>query len=139
MISPPMARRFALLLPLLALAGCTPAGNTGVDTGKFKGDAKAVAQTLDSLSSAARSKDGKKACTQLLSRAVVSSLGPNCEKVMNNQFDDADTFKLDVLSIAVRGDRATARVRSDVNGTKRVTALPLVREGGSWRVDRLSG
>jgi hypothetical protein len=139
MISPRMPRRLALLVPLLAVAGCAPAGSTGVNTTSFKGDAKAVATTLNDLSSAARSKDGKKACSQLLSRAVVGALGANCTKVMNDQFDDADTFKLDVLSIAVRGDRATARVRSDFNGTKRVTALPLVREGGSWRVDRVAG
>jgi len=139
MISPRMRRRLALLLPVLALAGCSATGSTGVNTTSFKGDAKAVAQTLDSLSSAARGKDGKKACTQLLSRAVVSALGPDCEKVMNDQFDDADDFKLDVQSIDVRGGRATARVKSDVNGVSRVTTLPLVREGGGWRLDRLAG
>ena len=47
MIRAPMKRWFLLLIPLIGLAGCAPSGAGGVDTGRFKGDAKAVAQTLD--------------------------------------------------------------------------------------------
>jgi Putative lumazine-binding len=139
MISRPVPRRFLLLLPLVALAGCTPAGNTGVDTGRFKGDQKAVAQAVSDLSDAASHKDGKRACAQVLSSALTDKLGPNCANVMKDQFDDADSFKLDVQSISVSGDTATARVSSDVNGNKRPATLSLKRENGRWRVAGLGG
>jgi hypothetical protein len=134
-----MPRRPVLLAPLLALAlgGCAAAGGTGVNTGDFKGDQKAVAQTLSDLSDAARSKDGGRACSQILSHAIVDALGANCAKALKDQFDDADTFKFDVKSIDVQGDRASARVLSDVNGTKRPATIALVRQGRGWRVDKL--
>jgi len=108
-----------------------------VNTGNFKGDQKAVAQTLSDLADAARKKDGGRACSQLLSKAIVDSFGRDCAKTMKDQFDDADTFKLDVKAIDVQGDRATARVSSDFNGTSRETTMNLVRESGGWRVDKL--
>src|SRR3954468_1526552 len=98
MISRPVVRRFLLLVPVILLAGCTPAANTGVDTGHFRGDAKAVAQVVSDFSDAASHKDGKRACSRLLSRALVDRLGARCVQVMKDQFDDADTFKLNVQS-----------------------------------------
>jgi hypothetical protein len=136
-----MSRGSVLLAPVLALAlgGCAAAGGTGVNTGDFKGDQKAVAQKLSDLSDAARGKDGGRACSQILSHAVVDALGSNCAQVMKDQFGDADSFKLNVKSIDVQGDRATARVTSDVNGTSTPATISLVRQGGGWRVDKLGG
>src|SRR4051794_30267724 len=141
MIRPLVNRTLALLLPLLALAGCAPSGGGGVETGRFQGEPRKVAQALDDLSDAARRKDGQRACAQLLSRRIVDALGKagGCQKAMKGQFDDADVFKLDVKAIQVSGDRATARVESDFNGDKRVTTLSLVRESNSWRVDEIGG
>jgi hypothetical protein len=131
-------RRLVLLLPLLALAGCAPTGGSGVDTGRFQGDAKNVARALSDLTDAARRKDGQRACAELLSRRIVDALGQagGCQKAMDEQFKDADAFTLDVKAIQVDGDRATARVSSDFNGDKRVTTIPLVRESRSWRIDQ---
>ena len=134
MISPAVPRRFLLLAPLILLAGCAPAGNTGVNTGHFQGDSKAVAQVLSDFSDAASHKDGKRACARLLASDLVHRLGPRCAQVMKDQFDDADTFKLDVQSIGVNGDTATARVSSDVNGDKTPATLTLKREAGGWRL-----
>ena len=53
---------------------------------------------------------------------------------LNASSDDADTFKLDVQSIGVNGDTATARVSSDVNGDKTPATLTLKREAGGWRL-----
>src|SRR5439155_7620824 len=74
MIRAPMKRWFLLLIPLIGLAGCAPSGAGGVDTGRFKGDAKAVAQTLDDLTTAGRKKDGQRACAELLSHRRVHAL-----------------------------------------------------------------
>src|SRR5437773_10554761 len=54
MIRAPMKRRFVLLIGLLALGGCAPSGGGGVDTGRFRGDAKAVARALDDLAETGR-------------------------------------------------------------------------------------
>jgi len=131
-------RPLALLLPVLVLTGCAPSGGQGVDTGRFQGASKDVAKALDDFSSAARRKDGQRACAQLLSRRIVDALDKagGCQKAMKDQFGDADVFTLDVKAIQVNGDRATARVESDFNGDKRTTTIPLVRESNSWRVDQ---
>jgi len=137
MIRAPMNRRFLALIPLIGLAGCGPSGASGVDAGRFKGDAKAVAQTLDDLATAGRKKDGKRACAELLSHRRVDALDKagGCRKALDDQFDDADVFKLDVTSIKVSGDRAIARVLSDFDGDKRPRTLTLLREDRRWRLD----
>jgi hypothetical protein len=137
MIRRPMRRLVALLLPVLALAGCAPAGG-GVDTGKFKGDAKKVAKTLDDLADAGRRGDAQRICSQLLSRRRVDALdrgGRTCSDVVDDQVDDADVFTLDVDSISVTGNTATARVRSQYDGDKVPRTALLVRESGRWRLD----
>jgi len=137
MIPASMKRRFLVLIPLFGLAGCAPSAGSGVDKGRFKGDAKAVAQTLDDLSTAGRKKDGQRACGELLSHRRVDALDKagGCRKAMEDQFDDADVFKLDVTAIRVNGDRASARVLSDFDGTQRPRTLGLVREDRRWRLD----
>ena len=126
-----------MLIPLIGLAGCAPSGGTGVDTGRFQGDAKAVAQTLDDFSAAGRKKDGQRACAELLSHRRVDALdkAAGCRKAMEDQFGDADVFKLDVKSIQVSGDRASARVLSDFDGHQRASTILLVREDRRWRLD----
>jgi hypothetical protein len=137
MIRAPMKCRFVLLSALLALGGCAPSGGGGVDTGRFRGDAKAVAQTLDDLATAGRKKDGQRACAELLSHRRVDALDGRggCRKLMEDQFDDADVFKLDVKAIRVTGDRASARVVSDFDGDQVPRTLGLVREDRRWRLD----
>jgi hypothetical protein len=132
-----MKRRFVLLIGLVALGGCAPSGGGGVDTGRFRGDAKAVAQALDDLAETGRKKDGQRACAELLSHRRVDALdkGGGCRKAMEDQFDDADVFKLDVRSIDVSGDRASARVLSDFDGKQVPRTLGLVREDRRWRLD----
>jgi hypothetical protein len=138
MIRALVLRPLALLLPVLVLTGCAPSAGQGVDTGRFQGASKDVAKALDDLTDAARRKDGQRACAQLLSRRIVDALDKagGCQKAMKEQFGDADVSTLDVKSIQVDGDRATARVESDFDGDKRVSTIPLVRESNSWRVDQ---
>ena len=130
--------RTALLL-IVSLALPVRAGDLGEDllAAVKKGDAKAVAQTLDDLSTAGRKKDGQRACGELLSHRRVDVLDKagGCRKAMEDQFDDADVFKLDVTAIRVNGDRASARVLSDFDGNKRPRTLGLVREERRWRLD----
>jgi hypothetical protein len=135
----------SVAVPLLAtlaaagLAGCAPSGGGGVDTGEFSGEEKRVAEVLDELADAGRRSDGERVCSDLLARRVVDQLGRRCADALEEQLDHADVFELDVDDITVSGTRATARVRSDFNGTEQPRTLVLVREGQDWKLAGLSG
>ena len=131
-----MLRHLALLLPLVLLAGCAPSGGTGVDTGKFQGAEKDVANALDELTDAARAKDGQRVCSQVLAKKVVDTLDERggCAKALDDQLDNIDVFTLDVDDIAVSGTTARARVRSEFNGDKQPRTLVLVNEDRRWRL-----
>jgi hypothetical protein len=136
-------RRIALLLPLLAVSGCAPAGGGGVDTGRFTGAQKAVATTLDDLADAGRKRDGARVCAQLLSKRIVDQLDRtrgSCRTAVDDQLDDADVFDLKVAkdAIQVDGAKATAQVRSDFDGHKVPRTVHLVLEQRRWKLDSLS-
>jgi hypothetical protein len=137
-----MPPRIALLLLLaLLVGGCTGAGSGGVDTKKYTGASKAVATTLGDLADAGRKKDGARVCSQLLSSRRVDQLDKtagSCRTALENQLDDADVFDMDVDAIRVRGNRATARVRSNFDGHKQPRTLGLVLEQNRWRLDSIS-
>jgi hypothetical protein len=121
----------------VALTGC--AGQQASSAGNFKGDQKAVAQTLDDLAKAARDGDEKTVCTQILARALVSALDAHggCRPVVYRQLKQADLPTLDVKSVAVHGRAATARVTSKVSGHDQTQTVTLVNEAGRWRVSGL--
>jgi hypothetical protein len=131
-------RRLPLVACLLvpALAGCGAASTT--DNAKdFTGEKKAVAQTLDDFSKAARDSDEKEICTSLLSRARVRQLDASpqrCTGAISDQLDAAGDDKLDVKTIVVSGSNATATVVSKFNGDDRRSTLTLVDEDGRWRL-----
>jgi hypothetical protein len=137
-----MPRRIApLLLLALLVGGCSAAGSSGVDTKKYNGASKAVATTLNDLADAGRKKDGGRVCSQLLSSRRVDQLdrtAGSCRSALDNQLDDADVFDMDVDSIRVAGNRATARVRSNFDGHKQPRTLGLVLEQNHWRLDSIS-
>ena len=130
----------SLLAALAAagLAGCAPSGGSGVDTGEFSGEEKRVAEAIDELADAGRRSDGERVCSDLLARRVVDQLGRRCAKALEDQLDNADVFELDVEDITVSGARATARVRSDFNGSEQPRTLVLVREGQDWKLAEMS-
>src|SRR3954470_4440468 len=132
---------FAVCLVLPALAGCGAASSS--DSAKdFTGDKKAVAQTLDDFSKAARDNDEKEICTSLLARSLVRRLdatGPRCTGAISDQLDAAGDDKLDVKTIVVSGRTATATVVSKVDGDDRRQTLQLVSEDGRWRLSGVGG
>ena len=127
---------FAVVLVIPALAGCG-AASTSDNAKDFKGDQKAVAQSIDDFSKAARDSDEKEICTSLLARDLVRRLDASakrCTGAVSDQLDAAGDNKIDVKTIVVAGSNATATVVSKVDGHDRRQTLRLVDENGRWRL-----
>lgn len=124
------------LLAALALAGCS--GQKKNDSAAdFSGDQKAVAQVVDDLSNAGSDKDTKEICATIFAPEVADQLkqGDNdCQSVVEEQLKDANAFDLDVTSVKVTGDTATARVTSKYDGQDEVKTLRFRKDGQAWRL-----
>jgi hypothetical protein len=132
-----MRRLPALLcLPLcaVALAAC---GAT-VSTAGFAGEKHAVAQTISNLQAAATASEPKKICAEYLAATVVTRLGgaKGCEAAIKSQLTEVDSLEASVESVqlAADGRSASARVKSVHEGKKTNSTLPLVKEGGKWKI-----
>ena len=135
-----VVKRFSppLVAVLLAL-GVGACGST-VSTSSFKGEAHAVAQRISDLQSDVSALNEQKICEQDFSRAArarLSTPGNTCKQALKRQLGSIDDYELTVEKIAVSGATATARVRSTWAGKLSTNALKLVKEGGSWRVERV--
>ena len=119
-----------------AIAGCGASSTT--DNAKdFKGEQKAVAQSLDDFSKAARDSDEKEICTSLLARSLVRRLDATrqrCVGAVSDQLDAAGDDKLDVKTIVISEGTATATVVSKVDGDDKRQTITLVDEDGRWRL-----
>jgi hypothetical protein len=141
-----MTARVRMLLSAAAacavLAGCgddgeqpaqAPAAPAGTP------DERAVAETLSRYAAAVRAGDGRTICAELLAPevlATVRSAGGDCERdlIADRIEEGGPDYRLEVRSIDVEGDRATAQTRSlEADGPRAVTQ-PLVRVGGEWRL-----
>ena len=146
---PSRPRRRLVALPLAALAtlliaaGCAPqsSSSSSKSTDKFKGAQKDVAQAVEDLQSAANSGDGAEVCSNLISSAFRQKLAARgaCATVVKNAIKDADSVGMTVDQVQINGDKATARVTFETGKKDRTGTLPLVREGGRWRIDTLGG
>jgi hypothetical protein len=128
-----------LLLPALALGACGQ--TTKTSSGRFQGEQKAVAQTLDDLSAAGRKGDAKKICDQLLAPSLVAQITKTshkpCDVALKDALSDADAFDLQVKKVTVQGERAVAVVESQAGSKKRTDTLVLQRVGRSWKIASL--
>jgi copper chaperone CopZ len=131
-------RLLALIcLPLcpLVLAAC----GTTTSTASFKGTEHEVAQTIANLQADITAGEQKKVCANDLAGAVVTRLGgtKGCESTIKNQIGEIDNTELQVESVKVSGERATAGVKSIYQGKKRLKTVALVKEGGKWKIASL--
>ena len=138
-----MNHRFALpavLLATIAAAGC---GATVEDsTEDFKGEQRAVAQTVEDLQDAGSSRDAEKICNDLLARELqtqVKGRAASCPEGLDDSLEDADAFDLDVKKVTVNGQTATATVEAGTGERKRRETLTLVQERNVWKLSSLGG
>jgi hypothetical protein len=123
---------------VLTLAAC---GATPSSAEKFSGDEKAVAQVVEDIEAAGRSRDAAEICSRLLATELADRIkegGKSCTEELGASLDDADDFDLQVEDVTVTGTTATARVKGR-DGTKdRVATFRFVKEGTAWKAQALS-
>ncbi|HEX2102520.1 MAG TPA: hypothetical protein VHF51_02645 [Solirubrobacteraceae bacterium] len=140
---PPRPAALALLALAALLAACTPGSGSGNSAGDFRGDQRAVATTVEDLEEAASDGDENRICRQLLAPALARRLAAHrgCAAAVDDAIKNADTFSMDVESVRITGNRATARVKFDTGDRDRFGTIGLtrVRPSAGWRIDRLAG
>lgn len=130
--------QIALPLVLAALvAGCAGGASSASD---FEGEEKRVADLVEKLQSAGETGDARVICEEVLAKALrdqIQAAGSNCEQELDKAIKDADDFELDVESVTIDGDTATAKVKGRDRGEDRVRDFEFVREGSDWRATSL--
>ena len=115
-----MPRRRPAVLVLLALAvllpGCASGSGSSDTAEDFQGDQRAVA----------------------IVRRLASAQG-GCPAAVDTAIKNTDTFAMDVQSVRITGNTATARVKLEVGDRDRASTIGLTRPRPSagWRIDRL--
>jgi hypothetical protein len=126
----PIAAGLATIV--LCACGASPAGHTGRD------DIAAVKTVLERYERASQEKDYSTLCDELFAAsyaAQAASSGLPCEVALRTALEDVRNPKLKILSIAVNGDRAAARVRGTAAGQAPAEEIyGLRRERGAWRI-----
>jgi hypothetical protein len=124
---------------LLVLAACLAAG-CGDDG---PSDEEQIRAALAQFQRATEARDYRALCEDLLAPALVESvkrIGVTCEVALERGFEDVREPRLTVGSVTVRGDSASARVRSSAAGQDPSDdTVELVRVGDDWRIASLSG
>jgi hypothetical protein len=115
------------------------AGCGGGDDGKPKpidGPAKDVAITIQQLQTATAKRDFTKICEQLLAAATRKQAGgAQCPDVLDQRARGVRRPRIKIVSIAVQGDKAQARVRTTAIGQAPApNVIRLVRENGRFRI-----
>jgi hypothetical protein len=147
-----MPRRLAILAGACALlaAGCgddaeraavAPAATTAAPgaSATTTPAERAVRATLARYAAAMRAGDAELICTKLLAPDVIATVkeaGGDCARdLMADRIAAAGPhYALDVRSVRITGDRATAATRAVETGGTRLIDQPLVRVGGGWRL-----
>jgi hypothetical protein len=132
--------RFALPLAAIvavAVTGCAAQSTSKDSSGKFRGEQRLVANTVEDFESAASKGDQDQICRELLAKALVAQYaehGGTCEQAVDGALKDSDSFGLTVESVRIADAQATARVKADRGKKDVLRDLTLVKEGPGWRI-----
>jgi hypothetical protein len=131
-------RRLLVIAAALALSACGTASSS--NDVRFTGAQKDVADVVDALAAAGQRHNAAKICDDILSKQVVSQLktaGGDCEDEMKDAISDATDYDLQVRSVKINGNNATAQVRQGDEG--KVATFTFVKENGAWRASSFGG
>jgi hypothetical protein len=132
-----MLRPVALRPPLLVLALCVVVGCG--ESGPS--DEEQIRSTLSAFGRATGAHDYTALCERILAPDLVDTveqIGLPCEQALAKGFEDVRQPQLSVGEVTVKGDTATARVRSSAEGQEpSEDTVDLVRVGDAWRIQSL--
>ena len=123
-----------------ALAGCAGGGNRDTDSAAdFTGEQKAVATTVEDLQKAAKERDGRKICSDLITAKLRDSIsGENCGEAVDDAIRETDEVDLEVTRVTISGTAATALVDEETGEDEsRTRTLKLEKAAGRWRIAEL--
>lgn len=109
-------------------AGC---GGEQRDDVTFRGEQAEIADVVSDLQDAAEQDEVTRICRALVAEDLS---GAACADRVQLAIDDSDQYALDVRSVRVTGDTATARVITGSGDSERTATMRFVREGSSWRI-----
>ena len=129
---------FALgAIAAVAVAGCASQTTSNDSSGKFRGEQRLVANTIEDFESAASKGDQDQICRELLAKPLIAQYaehGGTCEKAVDGALKDTDSFGLTVESVSIAGGEATARVKADRGKNDVIRTITLAKEGPGWRI-----
>jgi Putative lumazine-binding len=120
----------ALAALAAVLAGC----------GGGPSDEAQVRAAVDAFGKATAAHDYAKLCGMLAPKLVeqVKSVGLSCEKALQQGLGGVRNPRIVVGQVTVKGDNATAQVRTSASGEKPSRdTLKLTKVGGRWRIASL--
>jgi hypothetical protein len=104
---------------------------------RFSGERKRVARVVDDVESGLDDNDGSRVCNDLFTERwaalVARGAGKSCVAFVDDVESGRRQAHLDVKSLAIAGEVATARI--DEGSTHETWRL--LRVGGGWRVDEI--
>ena len=133
------ALQCSAVLLVIGLSACA----TTVSTSAYKGEAKGVAEAIKNLQTDVTAAEQKKVCQNDFAASVVKSLSSSsggCQEAVKKQLAEIASFEVDVQSIQITspGKTASANVKSKYSGKTSPSTISLVKEGGKWKIAKLS-
>jgi hypothetical protein len=123
----------------LALAACGGDDDDNQASAREAALAREVGRTIERLERATAKRDFKTICGELFSEPVRRQAGGReCASLLRRSAGDVRRPRIDVIRIDIKGDTATARVRTSARGqTPATDTIRLVREDGRFRISSL--
>jgi hypothetical protein len=131
-------RRTVAMVAVLALSLGACGTTETADQPDFNDQQQQVVEVVDNLAQAGRRGDADQICTDILAKRLIDELkaaGGECVTEMDRAIKDANDYDLQVRSVKITGDNATAQVRQGDDGE--VATFSFVREGGVWKASAL--
>jgi hypothetical protein len=131
MLRPVRRPLVALVAAALALGAC----------GGGPSDEQQVRSAVEAFGNATAAKDYQRLCDLLSPRLIqkIRSTGLPCEVALEKGLASVKDPKLTIGQVAVKGDDATADIRTSATGQKPArTTLKLTKVAGQWRIASLS-
>ncbi|HVL95475.1 MAG TPA: hypothetical protein VM266_06400 [Solirubrobacteraceae bacterium] len=127
------ARSIAVLAACLLLAGCGS---------RTPGDEEQVRDVLATFVRAVEGRDYQRLCDDVFAPDLlegVESIGLPCEVALRNSLGEVREPRLTVGAVDVRGDDASAQVRTSAQGQEPSSdTVRLERVDGRWKVSSLA-